>query len=316
MSGDVASLAAEMTPYISAAAGAYGGAVLARVRDDAADATVGLGRRLLQRVFGTKDEGEPLPGPLADLAADPEDGDALAAVRLLVRRALAADPVLAAEVRSMLVGVGGQVQQVRAGQDAFAAAGNQTIINYQRPEQAERRPLADFFSAGCGVGNRVAIMHYRNDEFPDFLEALRRTGASPGELQEFDEFPETRNSLSETGRVSRLRYFNAMRATVPQMRSRATGEQLQWFNLGKLLYEPVTLATMQPLTGIDAAEARQAVIYLAEEMRIPGSLRASVIDFATDSGPGNDPAPGENLRQVNYLLERADKIAGACRRFL
>jgi hypothetical protein len=47
--GEVASLAAEMTPYVSAAVGAYGGAVLAKVRDDAADATVGLGRRLLQR---------------------------------------------------------------------------------------------------------------------------------------------------------------------------------------------------------------------------------------------------------------------------
>ena len=63
MGGDVASLAAEMTPYVSAAVGAYGGAVLAKVRDEAADATVGLGRRLLQRVFGTKADGEPLPGP-------------------------------------------------------------------------------------------------------------------------------------------------------------------------------------------------------------------------------------------------------------
>ena len=76
MSGDVAAMAAEMTPYVSAAVGAYGGAVLAKVRDDAADATVGLGRRLLQRVFGHRGEGQPLPGPLADLAADPGDGDA------------------------------------------------------------------------------------------------------------------------------------------------------------------------------------------------------------------------------------------------
>ena len=104
MSGDVVSLAAEMTPYVSAAVGAYGGAVLAKVRDEAADATVGLGRRLLVRVFGHRGEAEPLPGPLADLAADPDDGDALAAVRLAVRKALAADPVLEAEVRSMLAG--------------------------------------------------------------------------------------------------------------------------------------------------------------------------------------------------------------------
>lgn len=80
----MAALAAEMTPYVSAAVEAYGGAV----RDEAADATVGLGRRLLQRVFGRRGEGEPLPGPLADLADDPGDEDALAAVRLAMRTAL------------------------------------------------------------------------------------------------------------------------------------------------------------------------------------------------------------------------------------
>lgn len=132
MGGDAACLATEMTPYISAAVGAYGGAVLARVRDDAADATVGLGRRLLQRVFGIKDEREPLPGPLADLASDPEDGDALAALRLLVRKALAADPALAAEVRSMLPGAGSVTQNIHAGRDAITAAHDLTI-HYSRP---------------------------------------------------------------------------------------------------------------------------------------------------------------------------------------
>lgn len=102
MDGCATSLAAEMTPYVSAAVAGYGGAVLARVRDEAADTTVGLGRRLLQRVFGSHGEKEPLPGPLADLAADPSDADALAAVRLALRKTLTADSVLAAEVRSML----------------------------------------------------------------------------------------------------------------------------------------------------------------------------------------------------------------------
>ena len=133
MGGDVATLAAEMTPYVSAAVGAYGGAVLARMRDEAADATVGLGRRLLQRIFGHRGEGEPLPGPLADLAADPGDGDALAAVRLLVRKALAADPVLAAEVGSMLAAAPGVTQQVHAGRDAYVAGRDQTVVNYRRP---------------------------------------------------------------------------------------------------------------------------------------------------------------------------------------
>jgi hypothetical protein len=133
MSGDVAAVAAEMTPYISAAVGSYGGAVLAKVRDDAADATVGLGRRLLQKVFGHRGEGESLPGPLADLAADPGDGDALAAVRLAVRKALAADPMLAGEVRSMLAGAPGVAQQVRAGRDAYTAGRDQVVVHYRPP---------------------------------------------------------------------------------------------------------------------------------------------------------------------------------------
>ncbi len=133
MGADAVSLAAEMTPYVSAAVGAYGGAVLAKVRDEAADATVGLGRRLLQRVFGPRGEGQPLPGPLADLAADPGDCDALAAVRLAIRRALAADPVLAAEVGAMLAGAPGVSQQVRAGRDAYTAGRDQTVVNYRRP---------------------------------------------------------------------------------------------------------------------------------------------------------------------------------------
>ena len=131
----MASLAAEMSPYVTAAVGAYGGAVLAKVRDDAADATVGLGRRLLQKVFGRRADGEPLPGPLADLVADPRDGDALAACRLEIRKALAADPVLAAEVRSMLASAGGVTQQVRAGRDAYTAGRDQTVVNYRRPDE-------------------------------------------------------------------------------------------------------------------------------------------------------------------------------------
>jgi len=136
MSGEVASLAAEMTPYVSAAVGAYGGAVLAKVRDDAADATVGLGRRLLQRVFGSRREGEPPPEPLGALIADPEDDDALAAVRLAIRRALTDDPSLQAEVRSMLAGAA-VTQQVRARRDAYAAGRDQTVINYSASDRAK-----------------------------------------------------------------------------------------------------------------------------------------------------------------------------------
>ena len=134
MGGDIASLAAEMTPYVSAAVSAYGGAVLAKARDDAADATVSLGRRLLQKVFGHRDESAPLPGPLADLVAVPRDSDALAACRLAIRKALAADPALEAEIRSMLTQAGIS-QQVSAGRDAYTAGRDQVVVNYRRPAE-------------------------------------------------------------------------------------------------------------------------------------------------------------------------------------
>ncbi len=106
MAGEVASLATEVVQYASAAIAAYGGAVLAKTRDDAADATVSLGRRLLQKIFGSRRPGEPAPTAVADLAEDPGDNDAIAALRLAVRKALAADPGLQAEIRGLLAGAG------------------------------------------------------------------------------------------------------------------------------------------------------------------------------------------------------------------
>ncbi|HEX4093027.1 MAG TPA: hypothetical protein VHZ33_30280 [Trebonia sp.] len=135
MAGEVASVAVEMTPYVSAAVLAYGAAVLAKVRDDAADATVGLGRRLLQRVFGTRGDGEAPPAALAMLAADPADADALGAVRLAIRLALEADAAMLAEVRAMLASgpATAVTQHVHAGRDAYVAGRDQTVVNYRRP---------------------------------------------------------------------------------------------------------------------------------------------------------------------------------------
>jgi hypothetical protein len=123
MAGEVATLVADATPYVTAAVGAYGGAVLAKVRDDAADATAGVGRRLLQRVFGHRTEDEPLPVPLAALAADPSDADALGMVRWTMRQALEADTAMLEEVTSMLASAQSVIvkQNVRAGRDAYVA---------------------------------------------------------------------------------------------------------------------------------------------------------------------------------------------------
>lgn len=130
MPGEAAVLVADATPYVVAAVGAYGGAVLAKVRDDAADATVGTGRRLLQRVFGRREEGEPLPAQLAALVADPADADAAAVVRWAIRQALESDAAMLEEVRAMLMSAPrAEVKQnIRAGRDAYVA-GQDMIVN-------------------------------------------------------------------------------------------------------------------------------------------------------------------------------------------
>ncbi|MFC5660596.1 hypothetical protein [Streptomyces nogalater] len=102
MVGDIAQVAGETAPYITAAAGAYGLAVLARTQEQAADATVALGRRLAQRIFGVRAEDEALPEALADVVAEPDDADSVAALRKAVRKALLADEELAADVRALL----------------------------------------------------------------------------------------------------------------------------------------------------------------------------------------------------------------------
>jgi len=57
---------------------------------------------LLQRIFGTHKTKEPLPGPLADAVANPQDKDAVGALRLAIRKKLAADPGLRTDVEGML----------------------------------------------------------------------------------------------------------------------------------------------------------------------------------------------------------------------
>ena len=95
---DIGVLVSQAFPYLGAVAGAYGGAVLQRLQDEATNSTVEVGRRLLDRLLG-RDESRPaIEAAVTDLAEHPEDEDFQAAVRAQVRKALTADPELAAEI--------------------------------------------------------------------------------------------------------------------------------------------------------------------------------------------------------------------------
>jgi hypothetical protein len=121
VSGEIAQVAAEMMPYVTSAVSAYGGAVLAKVQDDAADGTVGLGRRLLQKIFGRKQADEPLPTVLAKVIDNPGDSDYEGALRVAIREALDGNAQMLAEVREIIaqakpdVTVGSQSASAGAG---------------------------------------------------------------------------------------------------------------------------------------------------------------------------------------------------------
>jgi hypothetical protein len=127
--GEIAALVTDATPYMTAALTAYGAAVLANIRDDAADATVGVGRRLLQRVFGRRDDSESLPVLLAEVVDVPDDADALGALRLAIRRELEADADMLADFRQILASGQATVHAptIYSGRDTYYSARDMTI---------------------------------------------------------------------------------------------------------------------------------------------------------------------------------------------
>ncbi|MBO4140151.1 MULTISPECIES: hypothetical protein [Micromonospora] len=102
---DVGEVASAVVPYLSAAAGAYGAAVVQRVSDGAADATanrtLGVGRRLARRLFGSS-RGDQVRTALVELAERPLDEDLVDVLREQVQAALAVDRALLADVMQLL----------------------------------------------------------------------------------------------------------------------------------------------------------------------------------------------------------------------
>ncbi|MDT0454169.1 hypothetical protein RM550_00255 [Streptomyces sp. DSM 41527] len=99
---DINSLVGQIVPAVGAAVGAYGVSVLSRAEDQAADATVRLGQRLLDRILRRTPDRAPIETAVTDLAAAAGDPDALAALRLRLRSVLGQDPSLVAELAALL----------------------------------------------------------------------------------------------------------------------------------------------------------------------------------------------------------------------
>ncbi|MFJ9749557.1 hypothetical protein [Streptomyces chartreusis] len=92
---DAVTLTQEITPYIVAAAGAYGTAVLTRANDAAADATVSFGHRVL-RLLARRDDSEqtPINRAIADLSNAPNSAEAQHNLRAAIINLLQENPDL------------------------------------------------------------------------------------------------------------------------------------------------------------------------------------------------------------------------------
>jgi hypothetical protein len=99
---DVVAVAAAAVPSVVAAVAAYGSSVLSKVEESSADATVRLGGRLLQRVLRRRESAPAVEQAVSELAEAPSDAERVTVLRAELRRALQADPQLAADVETML----------------------------------------------------------------------------------------------------------------------------------------------------------------------------------------------------------------------
>lgn len=131
----------QVLPYLTAVIGAYGTAVIERVRDDAAqagaDATVGVGRRVLRRLLGHREAGSEqatetestaaagIESAVRDVAQRPGDAAAQMMLQAHVMTLLRDDPQLRRDLLGLLP-EGGIGNVTASGPGAVAAGGSIT----------------------------------------------------------------------------------------------------------------------------------------------------------------------------------------------
>ncbi|MET9093794.1 hypothetical protein ABZX72_17045 [Streptomyces cyaneofuscatus] len=130
MTFDVAQLVEQGWPFVGAAVGAYGTAVLTRTADEGATATVSLGQRVLQRLWHREESRPYLQRAVQGVADDPEDTEAQAGLRAEIRRLLREDDELARDLAELLPApVRPNESYVASGQGAVTARVNHGVIS-------------------------------------------------------------------------------------------------------------------------------------------------------------------------------------------
>jgi len=132
MGTKVVQLMEQAGPYMTAAIGAYGAAVLSRAEDAAVDATANLGRRMLQAVWhrltGQRAELERF---VQEVAEDPSDTDTIGSLRNRIKRAVREDADLLRELVDLLAAAppGSVIANTFGDRAAVAMGGAGTAIS-------------------------------------------------------------------------------------------------------------------------------------------------------------------------------------------
>ncbi|MCU7725758.1 hypothetical protein ODJ79_18670 [Actinoplanes sp. KI2] len=135
---DVVAVAAAAVPSVVAAVTAYGSSVLSKATESSADATVRLGGSVLRRVLRRRESAPAVQQAVDELVQAPADGERVTVLKTELRRALQADPQLAADVEAMLRQAG--VSIVVSGQRAVGVHTNYGIVQTGDHGQAAQLP--------------------------------------------------------------------------------------------------------------------------------------------------------------------------------
>ncbi|MFF9396883.1 hypothetical protein [Streptomyces griseoluteus] len=124
VSAEIVQWVEQAGPAVTAAVGTYGAAVLTRAQDAAADATVGLGQRILQLVWRRRDEAgrAELERVVGEAADEQSEAYTTAVLSRLLKHALQDDLELRKELSALLpVPAAGTVTITASGERSIAA---------------------------------------------------------------------------------------------------------------------------------------------------------------------------------------------------
>jgi hypothetical protein len=247
------------------AAGASAGTIDA-LKDDAkekAKAAYARLRGLVERRVSGRPHGKLA---LAEYGSAPQKWEALLAAELTEAGA-AHDDALVAEAKALmeLVDQPGarsgkynvtikDSKGVLVGDSGFQLLGDFHYHHNEKDQQTAKASgrLVYFFMAGCGVGNRIALMPVEltaesKAGLSEFANALIRIGLASADIRYITSLAETGVLLPgpfEPGKTPPEVFLDFMNGMTDKIRPLATVGEYQWYTIGRLLYEIPTVLVL------------------------------------------------------------------------